>query len=75
MHKNYRRKNHPPVRASLRCPWENQTKHGMKQAAWIKWRARDRLALDRARRDPQEAGDELDQLPSRMHRDIRFYGF
>ncbi len=75
MHKNYRRKNPPPVRASLRCPWENETKHGMKQAAWVKWRAHERHELNRARRDPLAACDALDQLPRRMLRDIRFYGF
>lgn len=76
MHKNYRRKNHPPVRASARRPWENETKHGMKQAAWTWWRARERLALRRAlQHAPEEAAEVLDHLPARMVRDIRFYGF
>lgn len=76
MHKNYRRKSYPPVRASWRAPWENQSKHGMKQAAWVWWRARQRLVVARALRlPPEEAGAELDQLPPRMLRDIRFYGF
>lgn len=76
MHTNHRRKNHPPVRASLRRPWENETKHGMKQAAWVKWRARERRALRHSLRlDPEAAAEALDRLPARMLRDIRFYGF
>lgn len=75
MHKNYRRKSYPPVRASWRSPWENQTKHGMKQAAWTQWRATERLVLGRVLRDPDGATDEVERLPGRMRRDIRFYGF